>query len=162
MRKSMDTNFSKFFKSLKIMAIFGLICAVILSGCVDNGQNGTDNNSEQNQTDNATTETEQVITEADNGTSINLKNGETFFLKLRENPSTGYSWQLNLSQGLSILSDEYTQDPAPEGYTGVLGTRQWEIKAVTPGSQQVKGIYKRPWEDTTGAEDNFTLNVEVV
>jgi inhibitor of cysteine peptidase len=162
MRKSMDTIFSKFSKSLKLMAVFGLICAVILSGCVDNGQNETDNDSEQNQTDNAATETEQVITETDNGTTINLKNGETFFLKLRENPSTGYSWQLNLSQGLSILSDEYTQDPASEGYTGVPGTRQWEIKAVTPGSQQVEGIYKRPWEDTTGTEDNFTLYVEVV
>ncbi len=58
---------------------------------------------------------QQVITEADNGTSISLKKGENFTLKLRENPTTGYSWELYLSEGLSIISDEYTQDPAPEG-----------------------------------------------
>jgi PKD repeat protein len=104
--------------------------------------------------------TQQVITEAENGTGISLKNGENFILKLRENPSTGYSWQLDLSEGLRILSDEYIQDPAPEGYTGVPGTHSWMIEtAVAQGSQQVNAIYKRPWEDTTGTEDNFTLNV---
>ncbi|MDD3246411.1 MAG: protease inhibitor I42 family protein [Methanosarcina sp.] len=83
-------------------------------------------------------------------------------MKLRENPSTVYFWQLNLNEGVTILSDEYTQDPAPKGYTGVPGIHQWEIKAINQGSQQVKEIYKQPWKDTTGTEDNFTLNVEVV
>ena len=102
--------------------------------------------------------TQQVITEADNGTSINLKNGENFTLKLRENPTTGYSWELNLSEGLSIISDDFTQDPAPEGMSGVGGTHSWIIKALSEGTQQVNGIYKRPWENTTGNEDSFTLN----
>ena len=102
---------------------------------------------------------QQVITEDDNGKSISLKNGETFDLKLKENPSTGYSWELNLSQGLSVLSDNYTQDPAPRGFTGVPGTHLWIIKAVTEGDQQVKGIYKRPTAEETGKESVFTLNV---
>jgi inhibitor of cysteine peptidase len=34
-------------------------------------------------------------------------------------------------------------------------------KSVAQGSQQVNGIYKRSWENTTGTEDNFTLSVEV-
>jgi len=43
-----------------------------------------------------------------------------------------------VSEGLSILSDKYTQDLSPEEMEGVPGTRQWEIKAVTSGNQQVK------------------------
>jgi len=105
---------------------------------------------------------QQVITEADNGTSISLKEGENFILKLRENPSTGYSWELNLGEGLSIVSDNYTQDPAPEGMCGVSGTHLWVIEAVAPGNQQVNGIYKRPWESTTGTEDSFILNVNSI
>lgn len=105
---------------------------------------------------------QQVITENDNGKSIVLKNGETFSLKLMENPSTGYSWQLKLSPGLSVLSDNYTQDPAPEGMVGVAGTRLWEIKVVAPGSQRINAIYKRCWENTTGTEDTFTLNINGV
>ena len=72
---------------------------------------------------------QQVITEADNGTTISLKEGENFFLRLRENPSTGYSWEINLSEGLSIVSDNYTQDPAAEGIIGAGGTHLWVIKA---------------------------------
>jgi len=34
--------------------------------------------------------------------------------------------------------------------------------AAALGSQQINGIYKRPWENTTGTEENFTLTVDVV
>jgi predicted secreted protein len=37
-----------------------------------------------------------------------------------------------------------------------------EIKAMDEGSQLIKGIYKRPWENKTGEEKTLTLNVEVV
>jgi len=102
-----------------------------------------------------------VITENDNGKSIALQNEEIFYLKLRENPSTGYSWQLKLSPGLCVLSDNYAQDPAPEGMVGVPGTHSWEIKVVAPGSQQINAIYKQPWENITGTEKNFTFNINV-
>lgn len=106
------------------------------------------------------------FTEADNGTTATFGNGTVFYLKLSENPTTGYSWELELSQGLSLLSDEYIQDEPPEGVeqplVGAGGAHLWEIKADAKGSQQVKGIYKRSWEEETGKEDNFTLNIEVV
>nr|WP_261789125.1 protease inhibitor I42 family protein [Methanosarcina siciliae] len=52
---------------------------------------------------------------------MNLNNGENFTLRLGGNPTTGYSWELNVSKELSILSEDYTHDPAPAGYTGVSG-----------------------------------------
>ena len=93
---------------------------------------------------NETLETGQVVTETDNWTSISIKNGETLTLQLGEKPNTGNSQKLNVSEGLSILSDEYAQDEAPEGKVGVPGNRTWIIQAVDQGSQQVNGIYKRP------------------
>ncbi len=109
---------------------------------------------------------QQVITEADNGTTINLENEETFYLRLEENPSTGYSWQINLSEGLSLLSDKYYSSESSaerqQPLVGAGGVHLWEIKANSEGSQQVNGVYKRSWEKTTGTEENFTLNVEVI
>jgi len=106
--------------------------------------------------------TKKVITENNNGGTISIKKGDTFYLKLRGNPSTGYSWKLDLSKGLNILSDDYTQDPAPEHFHGVPGTYQWEMKAVTSGSQQVKGIYIPPGGKITGKKPTFKINIKVL
>lgn len=151
-------------KILKIITMLFVIAAVVFAaGCTEKSEPVTENNTTENNTiqANETVETGQIVTEADNGTSISLKNGENFTLQLRENPSTGYSWQLNVSKGLTILSDGYTQDEAPEGKVGVPGNRSWIIEAVDQGSQQVNGIYKQSWMNTTGTEKNFTLTVEV-
>ena len=108
---------------------------------------------------------QQLITEAGNGTTINLENEETFYLKLQENPTTGYLWELNLSQGLSLVSDEYYPPQSEESkqpLVGAGGVHVWEIKADSEGSQQVTAVYRRSWENVTGMEDRFKLNVEVV
>lgn len=118
------------------------------------------------ETSNTSSLKQQIITEADNGTSISLENGSTFYLKLKENPTTGYSWELNLSQGLNNISGKYYPPEQPEGIkeplVGAGGVHLWEIKAVSKGSQQVIGIYKRSWEKLTGEEEKFILNVKVV
>jgi len=157
-------------KALKLIAMLLVIAAVVFAaGCTEEAEpeeEVTENITDENATEaNETVETGQVVTEADNGTSISLKNGENFTLQLRENPSTGYSWQLNLSEGLNLLDDYYTQDLVPENTEGeapegVPGNHTWIIQAVAPGSQQVNGEYIRPWEE--GSEGNFTLTVEVV
>ncbi len=109
---------------------------------------------------------DKMITESDNGNSIDLKEGHAFYLKLKENPSTGYSWQFSLSNGLNLLSDEYhpleSSKSGKNFVVGAGGFHLWRIEAVAEGSQQVKAIYKRPWEPETGREQTFKLNVVVV
>lgn len=108
---------------------------------------------------------QQVITETGNGTNITLEKGETFYLRLQENPTTGYSWEPNLSQGLSFVSDKYYPPETEEGehpLVGAGGVHVWEIKADTEGSQKVTAVYRRSWENETGTEEKFLLDVEVV
>jgi inhibitor of cysteine peptidase len=174
-----EENFEGMFmkRILKAISLIFFVAAVVFAaGCAQKPAtpgnetitpgNGTLSPANETVTQgNGTTENGQVVTENDSGKTINLKNKENFTLNLKENPTTGYSWQLNLSKGLSILSDEYTQDKfpdekgAPEGRGGI---HSWVIQGTAPGSQQVNGIYKRSWENTTGTEQNFTLNVEVI
>ena len=107
----------------------------------------------------------KVITESGNGKNITLENEETFYLKLQENPTTGYEWELNLSQGLILVSDKY-EPPESEKeerpLVGAGGVHVWEIKADSEGAQKVTAVYRRSWENETGTEERFTLNVEVV
>jgi len=172
-------------KVLKAIAMLFIIAAVVFAaGCAGktgNMRNETQGNETQGNTDqlqpvnpeipanvtnnttkaNETIAKGQIVTEADNGKTISLKKGENFTVSLREDPSAGYLWKLNLSSGLSILNDEYIEGLNPEHLEGVPGTHLWIIEATAPGSQKVNGIYKRSWENITGTEEKFTLNVEV-
>jgi inhibitor of cysteine peptidase len=108
----------------------------------------------------------KVITENYNGKTIQVKQGDSFCLRLKENPSTGYSWQLSLSKGLSLLSSKYYPPDSSKSsqrlIVGAAGLHSWKIKAIARGSQQVKGTYRRSWETETGREQTFILNVKVV
>jgi PGF-pre-PGF domain-containing protein len=106
----------------------------------------------------------QVVTEADNGKSINLENGETFYIRLNECADSDFFWKLNFSPGLCVLSENNIyypslEEPVPHGITGMVGggvlDHVWEIKAVAQGYQQVKG---RPSRDGLD-KYNFTLNI---
>jgi inhibitor of cysteine peptidase len=114
----------------------------------------------------STTSQNKIITESNNGNTIYIKEGQVFYMKLKENPSTGYSWQLSLSNGLNQLSDKYySPESSKTGgklVIGAAGSHSWEIKAVAKGRQQVNGIYKRSWEKKTGKEQILELNVVVV
>jgi inhibitor of cysteine peptidase len=110
---------------------------------------------------NKTMEAGPIVTEAENGKTISLRHGGSFTLELREDPSAGYAWELYLSSGLSILDERYVEGPNPQNLVGVPGTHSWLIEAVDKGSQNITGIYRRSWENTTSTAENFTLNVEV-
>jgi len=109
-----------------------------------------------------TVEKGKVVTEADSGKTLTLEKGENFTLRMKENPSTGYNWNLDVSGGLTVLSDEYSQDPAFEDYAGSPGTHTWIIEAEDTGRQKVKGTYKRSWEWSSDGEKSFKLTVRVV
>ncbi len=100
-----------------------------------------------------------IFTEDDNGSSVELTTGDTFRIKLNENPSTGYQWTLNTTGGLEVISDNYL--PPDSDLVGAGGIHEWDIKATASGTQQVTGVYSRSWENLTGSEQRFVLTVEV-
>lgn len=108
----------------------------------------------------------KVINENYNGKTIQVKQGENLYLKLKENPSTGYSWILSQSNGLNLLSTEYHPPAASKlsqrVIVGAAGFHSWKIKAIAKGSLKLKAIYRRPWEKETGREQTFILNIKVV
>jgi inhibitor of cysteine peptidase len=107
-----------------------------------------------------------TITEEDNGKTMYIKTGIIFYLRLKENPSTGYSWQLSLSKGLSLLMDKYYSPESSKRdkrfVFGAAGFHSWEIKTIAKGRQQIKGIYKRTWEKEASKEQTFKFYVKTI
>jgi inhibitor of cysteine peptidase len=103
-----------------------------------------------------------TYTGGDSGKTITVGNGETFTVKLDENPTTGYSWNMTVGSGLEIVSDRYVPSTTSPNIVGSGGYHEWTIKAVSSGTHEISGIYKRPWEPVTGSEQSFNLKVKVV
>ena len=87
-----------------------------------------------------------TFNEANDGSTVNVSWTSKFAVTLEENPTTGYSWNMTLSPGLELVSNNYIEKTHAAGMVGVGGTRTWIIQANDIGSQKVTAIYKRPWE----------------
>jgi len=124
-----------------ILALLVVMLALLWSGCA------------------TTTETPKTLTEADNGTTVNLKLGETLILHLAENPSTGFLWNITTTRGLAVENDQYT--PEHTERVGAGGIHEWTFRATEKGTQKIVGIYKRPWMNTTGTEQTFEVTINI-
>jgi len=101
-----------------------------------------------------------AIGSADNGGLVRARAGDTLRLVLDENPTTGYSWALELSRGLTLKSDQYKPDTVPSGVVGSGGRHVWIIEVTGSGDQTIRAAYVRPWSPQDAAE-RFTLSVVV-
>ena len=104
----------------------------------------------------------KVYNETANGTTVKIPLGTGgCIVRLAENPTTGYSWNVTVTSGLGIVNDTYTQDPGTQGMAGAGGIHSWTLMGTAAGQQKFAAVYKRPWENTTGSEDTFVLNIVV-
>lgn len=137
-----------------VIAEFILTVLIItsISGCVT-----SDNSASNEEINHPVT---SVYSENDSMSEEYGVTGDTVIIRLDENPTTGYTWNMTSSSGVELLNDSYTQDT--EAITGAGGLHQWTFKLTGNGEQNISGIYKRPWEENTGTEDTFVLNIMVL
>jgi len=94
--------------------------------------------------------------EADNNQTVYIDRGRSFTILLKENPSTGYSWNWTLSSGLSLINTSYESGGS---LPGSGGTRSWELSSDGAGPQNFTAVYMRSWEPVTGNETVYTLHI---
>ena len=75
---------------------------------------------------------------------------------LPENPSTGYQWDMDVSEGLGIWDLGLVTDES----IGELHT--WALQATGSGYQEVNGVYKRPWKEATRYDPIYNLNIRII
>ena len=85
---------------------------------------------------------------------------EVVMISLPENLTTGYTWNVTLSEGLTLLNDVFIQDEAEEGMVGVGGVHEWFIEVIEAGEQTFSGIEQKAQSEETGSEYTLTLIVE--
>jgi inhibitor of cysteine peptidase len=104
--------------------------------------------------------TEIPVGRSASGTTITAATGDVLVLKLPENLTTGYSWSMTLSEGLSLDGEAYMQGEDAGDLVGAGGTHEWHIKVTATGKQTIDGVYRQEW-DPTQSPEYFTLTVAV-
>ncbi len=106
------------------------------------------------------TATPTLATESQNKILHTLPLNDVMYVTLDENLGTGYYWNMTVTPGLTIVSDEYHAPISTNGM-GASGTHIWTIKATAPGEQKISAILKRPADATRGVESSYTLYLKV-
>jgi inhibitor of cysteine peptidase len=107
---------------------------------------------------------DKILTEKNNGDSINLKAGDTVVIRLESNPTTGYSWILDEKTDTSIVSaadSEYVQSVKDEELVGAGGHEIFTFKAASKGKTSIVLNYERPWEEDEEPLETFEINISV-
>ena len=102
-----------------------------------------------------------ALTEADAGSSSELRVGDKLEVTLPGSPTTGFQWEIG-SVDTSILRP--TGEPEFKSSSDALGSGgqfAFRFKAVAPGQTTLKLIYHRPFEKDTPPAQTFEVTATV-
>lgn len=103
----------------------------------------------------------QTLTDADNGKTIQLRNGDKFLITLAGNPTTGFIWEPVLLAN-SIVTQVGQAEFTPESNKlGAGGMVTLTFQAVATGEQSLQVIYHRPAESDIAPAKMFNVNLVV-
>jgi inhibitor of cysteine peptidase len=105
---------------------------------------------------------ELVLTEQETNKSFDLNVGEPVVIRLAENPTTGYLWNIDqLDENvLSVEGSEFSQSPGG-GLVGAGGIRTIRLRPKGPGVTQLSLTNKRPWEGDASAVGQFAVTLRI-
>jgi predicted secreted protein len=97
------------------------------------------------------------LTESDAGAERSVDVGQELVVRLPENRTTGYRWQLSVPEGGLALDDD-TYEPDASERPGSGGMRTFRLRAIQPGTHQLGAALRRSWEsDDAGRTVQFTV-----
>jgi inhibitor of cysteine peptidase len=99
------------------------------------------------------------VNEAQNGSEIALRIGESVILRLFENPTTGYRWHL-CSFERPMLELQQESFEAARETIGAGGTRCWLLRAAEAGATPLVVERRRGRERTAVDTYRVLVNVE--
>jgi predicted secreted protein len=88
----------------------------------------------------------QVFDESSNGREFKLAQGQTFQIRLEENPTSGHRWELvaGAAPTCTLISDSYD---APAGHVpGRPGLHSWTFRTHQAGKATIQLVMRRSWE----------------
>ena len=98
-----------------------------------------------------------TIDDSQDGGSFDFKPGDVFEIVLKETPTAGYRWRLELDGKPYILAlnDSFVPGAAP----GAAGQHRWKLQAHQPGEARLVFWYGRSWEPEPARSFSVTVRI---
>jgi inhibitor of cysteine peptidase len=111
-------------------------------------------------------EPEEVnVDENDDGSQVELEQGQILVVTLESNPTTGYGWEVaEIQESILEQMGEAEFKPSQTGEPPMTGAGGWEIfrfKAISAGQMTLQLVYRRSWEEGVEPINTFSLQVVV-
>ena len=98
---------------------------------------------------------------ADGGTTVHVKQGQTFEVALEGNPTTGYTWEVAPGSGDQVALQGEPQFKADSNALGSGGIMTLRFEAVKQGTAPLKLIYHRTFEPNAAPLQTFEVTIVV-
>lgn len=99
---------------------------------------------------------------SDDGQVVVAHAGDFLIVRLPENPSTGYRWNVSEQSGNLLRLDEAKFLGSEAAAVGSGGERALRFFARDPGYAQIALRLRREWEDSSRDIQRYTLNVQIL
>jgi len=104
---------------------------------------------------------EIVIVQSDQGSEFQVHPGDLIVVRLPENPTTGYRWELDVADDRIIALQDSDYSTASSAGIGGGGMRTFSLEAHRPGTVRVRLRLRREWEPEEAAVDCFEVTIRV-
>ena len=104
---------------------------------------------------------EYVLSQADNGSTIDVHQGDVLQLELIEQASGGYLWSLDALNTSLLTEVETGVRPPATSRIGDTATRFWRLHANAAGIAQLSAVRLRPWEGEASIVARFSCTVSI-
>ncbi len=96
-----------------------------------------------------------------NATNVSVACGQELLVRLKENPSTGYTWNVlqQDSHLLELISKTFI--PPEKSIPGAPGKALFVFKAINPGETKLELGYFRTWEGEQNAAEHFQVTISI-
>jgi inhibitor of cysteine peptidase len=99
------------------------------------------------------------IEATDNGGEKTIRVGDSFELRLPENPSTGYRWLIHEPVGPVVEVEDNSFVLSAPGLPGAGGLRSWRFRAMQTGRALLTLENRRSWEPAPIGAFAVTIDV---
>jgi inhibitor of cysteine peptidase len=105
-------------------------------------------------------ELEKTYRETDAGARSELTAGEPFVVRLPENPTTGFHWELEPWDRAVVELVDDSLDPPVTQHIGSAAEHAWRFIARSPGTSSLRFALRRRWRREAAAR--YQLDIGVV